>query len=172
MRGSKHPVQKDSPPGRAASICKSKTPLQATGHLSCSAPRGGVFGLRSASVGAKRVPLAHSAPRGSRQMDMQACPLGSLLAGIKKKSGTAPAAPRLCGQTGVTEPAFIFYKGILAETQYFFNIYFKVHCSLSLSSSSKRLCNRINYLPGSYRQCSKEISIDIHPDSEYNPFVK
>ena len=62
---------------------KSKTPLQATGHLSCSAPRGGVFGLRSASVGAKRVPLAHSAPRGSRQMDMQACPLGSLLAGIK-----------------------------------------------------------------------------------------
>ena len=26
-------------------------------------------------------------PRGSRQMDMQACPLGSLLAGIKKLPG-------------------------------------------------------------------------------------
>ncbi|ERI68788.1 hypothetical protein HMPREF1548_03790 [Clostridium sp. KLE 1755] len=42
----------------------------------------GVFGLRSASVGAKHVPLAHSTPRGSRQISMQAWLLGSLLAGI------------------------------------------------------------------------------------------
>ena len=42
----------------------------------------GVFGLRSASVGAKHVPLAHSTPRGSRQISMQAWLLGSLLAGM------------------------------------------------------------------------------------------
>jgi len=40
------------------------------------------FGLRSASVGAKHVPLAHSTPRGSRQISMQAWLLGALLAEI------------------------------------------------------------------------------------------
>ena len=40
------------------------------------------FGLRSASVGAKHVPLAHSTPRGSRQISMQAWLLGPLLAEI------------------------------------------------------------------------------------------
>jgi len=40
------------------------------------------FGLRSASVGAKHVPLAHSTSRGSRQISMQAWLLGALLAEI------------------------------------------------------------------------------------------
>ena len=45
---------------------KSKTPMQAYGHQISS----------DASIGVLD-------PRGSRQMDMPACPLGSLLAGIK-----------------------------------------------------------------------------------------
>ena len=43
-----------------------------------------VFGLHSVSVGAERVPPAHSAPRGIRQISARARLLGSLLAGIKK----------------------------------------------------------------------------------------
>lgn len=41
-----------------------------------------VFVLRYAPVGVKHAPSEHSTPRGSRQTDMQACPSGSLLAGI------------------------------------------------------------------------------------------
>jgi len=62
---------------------QSKPPLQATGYQIRHAPRGGVFGPRSASVGANRVPQALSTPRGSHQISMQAWLLGSLLAGIK-----------------------------------------------------------------------------------------
>ena len=47
------------------------------------AASNGVFGLRFASVGAERVPLAHSTPRGIRQIAMQAWLFSSLLAGIK-----------------------------------------------------------------------------------------
>ncbi|WP_276946210.1 hypothetical protein, partial [Eisenbergiella massiliensis] len=46
----------------------------------------GIFGLRSASVGAKHVPLAHSTPCGSHQISMQAWLLGALPAEIKKFS--------------------------------------------------------------------------------------
>ena len=46
---------------------KSKIRSKLTGHQICNAASCGVFD-----------------PRGSRQMDMQACPLGSLLAGIKQ----------------------------------------------------------------------------------------
>lgn len=45
------------------------------------AASNGVFGLRFATVGAKRVPLAHSAPRHSPNARAGTAP-GSLLAGI------------------------------------------------------------------------------------------
>ncbi len=52
-----------------------------TGHQNSSAASCGVSGLHSVSVVAEQVPLAPSNPRGSRQMSMQAWPLGSLLRG-------------------------------------------------------------------------------------------
>ena len=48
----------------------------------CSAAEQRGIGLRFAAVGAKRVPLAHSAPRGSRQISAQVRLLGSLPAEI------------------------------------------------------------------------------------------
>ena len=66
-------IPKAFPPKRAKSIsvwakCKSKAPLQATGIKFVALQSSGVFD-----------------PRGSRQMCMQACLLGSLLAGIKER---------------------------------------------------------------------------------------
>ena len=49
-------------------VKKLNTPQQATGHQTCSAAELWVFD-----------------PHGSCQMDMQACPLGSLLAGRKNR---------------------------------------------------------------------------------------
>ena len=63
---------------------KSNTPQQATGYgLACSFDPKGRGSLHSVSVGAERVPLAHSAPRGIRQISARARLLGSLLAKIK-----------------------------------------------------------------------------------------
>ena len=52
--------------------------------LVCAPQRGRVYGLRSTTVGDEQLPLAAIAPRGSRHMDEQARPLGSLLTGINQ----------------------------------------------------------------------------------------
>ena len=60
---------------------ESNPPLQVTWHQAGSAPRGGEFdprgGLHSVSVGAKRVPLAHSTAKWSRErVRLAHCPQG------------------------------------------------------------------------------------------------
>ena len=66
---------------------QSKTRCKQRGIKLAALQSSGVFGLRSASVGAKHVPLAHSPPpRGSHQISMQAWLSGALPAEIKKFS--------------------------------------------------------------------------------------